>query len=150
MELTNREKLIISWIIISRQNRYPLGQNRKTELLEHFTKAFDINEKELVKDIFVEQDQFMRIMNDLVDGNDLNVDCLYSNLDNREKFIFYNVGFLMQYLDDFTYRTLVHQFTILFYPMPTEKVNELLNLVKNQIDSTFAYIEYVLSNKSFK
>lgn len=150
MELTNREKLIIASVVISRQNFYVLGQIKRGDLLAHFAKAFDVNESEFIVELYKEQQQFIRIMQELVNNETLNIDCMFSNLDNREKFIFYSVSFLFQYLDNETYLTMVNAVAVLFYPMPNETITKLLEMVSDQINETFAYIEYSLENETLK
>ena len=144
MELTDREKLIIATLCVRKQNVYLMGDFKRTELVKEFSKSLEIIDKEgLYIECKFEEDQFKAMLHDIEVGQEANFDGTYSSLDNREKYIFYNVSMIL--VKDLPLEVSISIKELLKVILGIKQDQELLEQVLKQFNETLDYIVFVES-----
>lgn len=137
--LTDREKLIISLHYIT--NTGEIGSHTKRFAITEYVKSYQINYLEVVEEMNKEFSQFHKLLNHIALNHTADFNGNYSLLSNREKYIFYNVGFLFQKLLSTNQIALLKEMLRNILQISDDDI--LLDEIQDQIKNTVEFLEYI-------
>jgi hypothetical protein len=142
--LTDREKLIISSLIIKRQSAIPLSIDDRIQLLKDYSIGLHLTDKEeIYYQMAREKDQLQEILTSLELETIADYFGNYTNLGIREKYILYNIE--LMFVDDLPLTKLSTIKSAIMVILGIKDDKKLLELVEDQVNQTIDYLEYRMS-----
>lgn len=141
-ELTDREKLLISSVIINKQDRFPMAIEERADAIKEYSKSLLVFDKlELYEDIRAEFEQLRDFIKSINFGETANYDGALTDLSNREKYIYYNVE--MCFIEELPFEVLVAIKSAFQTMLGIKDDLKILELVTQQFNDTVDYLEYL-------
>ena len=138
--LTDREKLIISTIVISQQDAFEVTPDQRASLVREYRKVLTVpNTQELFDDLKKEYTQLQNVIEKIECNETADFDGAFSELNNREKYISYNV--MLSLAKDLPIEVYYGLKSTIMTLLGVTEDTKLLDMVRLQMNESFSFIK---------
>jgi hypothetical protein len=145
--LTDKEKLIISTLIINKQQMYVMGEYKRADLLREYGKAFEIESfQNFFSDLILEERHFKQVLENEFRGLGFTFLDVVSNLTNHERLIFYSTELMLVQALPFDVHAKLKN--MVMKSVNIDNDDEETKEIQEQSKQTFKFITFMLKNNN--